>query len=381
MSKTKKIIVGVVVALVVIVTGLQIFLKHGLNKTIQRAIIPQAEKTLGVDVDIGSASVNLLGGSVRISGVRIGNPEGFIEPEIFSVNDFHVDLSLLALLKGTIKVSDVKVENLRVTLVRNKNGKINANKIQEALSGPEPEKRAAQTSEEKEDKMVGAKIPKLLISRLTIDILTEYVDHQLSKDPFRLGLKTSIHLRNVSTFEEPGAEWGFFAMHASLESNPDAFVTDIRGRIAPIIDPSRPSFDADGEISSIDMSGMDALASGLGIVSDSVSLQVSIRCRDAAFDKSTSIITTKFRNAKLVGKLADKAKGLSLPPEFSVPVALGGTIDAPEFDLKQALTSAIVQILANNINAVVDRIVDKEKIDKTVTDTFKKFGKKLKLKE
>lgn len=106
----KKIIIGVIVALVVIVlavvAGIAFFLDGAIKKGVE-TVGPQVTK---VDVKLNSASLSLLSGAGSIKGLVVGNPEGYKSPHAISLGSASLAVSPGSVFSDKIIVKSIRVE-------------------------------------------------------------------------------------------------------------------------------------------------------------------------------------------------------------------------------------------------------------------------------
>ena len=69
---------------------------------------------VGTPVELESFSSSLFAGSVEISNLTVGNPEGYHAPHIFSLRRIFVDLEPLSLFTEKIVVEEITIEGMRV---------------------------------------------------------------------------------------------------------------------------------------------------------------------------------------------------------------------------------------------------------------------------
>ncbi|MBT3191706.1 MAG: AsmA family protein [Verrucomicrobia bacterium] len=361
MKKLLKIIAVLALVLVVAVLVLQLFLNRGLDPAIQKAL-PGASESLGLELGVGDASLNLFGGAIAVDDVSVGNPDCFAEPSAFTLNRTVMDVNLRALRKGVLEVSKASVLDSKLTLVRNQEGDFNFTEIQEALptSNPaEPTEPAAVA----ETEAVAApsepfEMPKVQLNNLDFNMLLEFVDYKTTNPtPTRIGFDLSIDARNVTTFKTtPEAEWGTMAIKGSLRESPEDFAMDITAKLAPLVDLAKPSFTAEGNIVSINMQTLgNELTEEVGIASDSVDISLSLNVRDGAFVDGSKLVAT-LREAELAGDLKAKHDDVALPPQLSLTFPVSGTLARPMIYIQQAITVSILQNLANNPDYLLDNI-------------------------
>lgn len=86
-------------------------------------IVPRASAMLNRDVSIGEASLVLLPRpGARISDVRVDNLDGFEGPPVFQADDVWMELAILPLFFGRLRVSGIRAEGPRVHLAIDERG-------------------------------------------------------------------------------------------------------------------------------------------------------------------------------------------------------------------------------------------------------------------
>ncbi len=403
MKRVLKVLIVLTIILGLGLLALQVFLNRGLNPVVQKAL-PKLSESIGLDVGIDDVSLNLFGGSLNVKNVRVNNPEAFKDPTAFAVEKTVLDVGLRALTKGILEISEASVKNAKVTLVRNKAGDLNLQKIKEAI----PE--AAPTSEQSEapeapqtpsQPTEPTEIPKVQINALAFNTLFEFVDYKSTNTtPLRVGFDLEINARDIVTFgERPEAEWGVIQIGGSLKENPAAFATDITAKVAPLTDPIHASFTAQGNIMAINMRELGSLASEAGVASSSASIAIQLTVRNGQFLSGSELVLS-MRDAELVGKLKEKHKGLKLPPDLSITIPVSGSLEGPVISMQQAITTSILRNLSKNPDYLLDNVTvdgkslrerlnkalggqdskkddgDKktDEVDDTVNDALKKLG-------
>jgi uncharacterized protein involved in outer membrane biogenesis len=134
----KKIIVGTLIALVVVLVLAVLAVGLSLDKAIKSGVETFGPKLTKVDVTLQSVSLSLLSGSGTIKGLLVGNPQGFKTPSAIKVGTASLSLELRSLLSDKIVVKSINVQGPEITfetdLKNNNLKKILAN-VQEATGG------------------------------------------------------------------------------------------------------------------------------------------------------------------------------------------------------------------------------------------------------
>ncbi len=363
MKRLFKILVGLVLVLVLVVVGLQFFLNHGLNPAVRKAL-PKVSETLGVDVQIEDVSLNLFGGSLAVNNVHVANPEGFVEKDVFALERTVLDVGLRSLMQGVVEVSEATVKDAALTVSRNQAGDVNIAVIREGLPKPEPASDTPPPAEDtppqpapSEQPSEPAEMPKIQINQLAFNTRFDFVDHKTTNPaPNRLSLDLAVGASDVATFgSRPENEWGTVTISGGLHDKPEAFVTDIKARVAPVTEPLLASFSAEGSIMAIDMRELSELTDELGVASEAVDITLRLNVRAGAFLSGSELVAA-LRDAKLVGELKEKHDKVELPPEISLTIPVSGTLVKPVISIQQALTMSVLRNLAKNPDYILDNV-------------------------
>ena len=134
----KKIIVGTLIALVVVLVLAVLAVGLFLDKAIKRGVETFGPRLTKVDVTLQSVSLSLFSGSGTIKGLVVGNPKGFTTPSAMNVGIASLSLEPRSLLSDKIVIRSINVQGPEITFETDFKGnnlkKILAN-VQEATSG------------------------------------------------------------------------------------------------------------------------------------------------------------------------------------------------------------------------------------------------------
>lgn len=367
--KTTFKILGALLALgAVALLGLHLFLRFGLTQAMNETVLPRIKSDYGLDVAVGGLSLNLPAGTLSLKDVQIRNPEGFVLENLATVGRVEVKLDLLSLLgQDPIVVKNVDVERLRINLVRNEHGEFNVLALRETLSPPaaakgkgvqvppqapsreaKPGGRPTAPAPQPETREVGP-LPEVLLENLAFRAKLHYLDFKLNN--LDLTLDLALTGENLSTLRGADAPWGALLLWGSVGSERSRFVTDLRAKVAPLLDPQNPSFDLKGKVMEIDPRILGKVFEKLGIRSDPFGIEPEIHCRDGAF--KDSFLRLELKQVELGGKVSKHLGGPATIGTLRVSVPLGGTLQSPRFDVQEALASAV----ADNAHEVVSSLL------------------------
>jgi len=347
-ARQRKLKIAGIVALIILVP-LQIYLKFGLTPVVRKYAIPEVEKLLGVPVKVDSAAVSLLGIKARVSGLTVGNPPGFTEPTAVSLKDVRVNVGPSRMLVGVAEVESLRIKGLKLTVVRNSAGETNVVKIQEMMAAHAPTGAVATASTS-----TNAPAP-FRLGYLKADALLEYIDYQAPTNaPFRLGYAVLVKADDMAVYKPWffTNHWGTFSVEGHLDGKPDALLVNIKGKIAPIGDPNRPTFTVDGVITNLDMADLGPLATEAGFRSGRLWARIHVVCKNGIFHRE-SVVTLHAEDLKVAGGAAKRFLGVAIPSSLTADVQLKGTVREPDFDLFGTLMRTTGRGLSHGVDAVM----------------------------
>ena len=110
----KKIFLG---GLVIVVVGLAVayFVR---NSLVAAAIEEGSTRTLGVEVELGSASLGLRAASLGLSDYAIRNPEGFEAENLMAIDRGHLDIDAGSVFDNEIVVDSLVLAGVNVNLLQ-----------------------------------------------------------------------------------------------------------------------------------------------------------------------------------------------------------------------------------------------------------------------
>lgn len=112
----KKIILGVLIGLVVLVVALVIIVALSIDGIIKNGVETFGPRFTKVTVKLDKVNLSLFSGSGQIDGLVIGSPDGFKAPQSISVGSASLALQPASLLSDKIVIKSIKVEAPEITL-------------------------------------------------------------------------------------------------------------------------------------------------------------------------------------------------------------------------------------------------------------------------
>jgi hypothetical protein len=110
----KRLLVIGVVIVVLIVAGLG-FLYLSLGRLVRSAVETYGPKVTKSEVRLGDVDVSLLSGNAQLSGLVVGNPQGFKTPSAFKLGAMRVSLDIRSLMSDTVAIREILISAPEVT--------------------------------------------------------------------------------------------------------------------------------------------------------------------------------------------------------------------------------------------------------------------------
>jgi hypothetical protein len=112
-GKTIKKIIGYSSAVLVV---LLVVLWFSINGIIRVVVNKEGTAALGVQTTLSSAALNIFGGHITLSGLNIANVPGYSDDTFLVMHSCTVNVNTGSLLTNTIKISDITIDGLQITL-------------------------------------------------------------------------------------------------------------------------------------------------------------------------------------------------------------------------------------------------------------------------
>jgi|GEM_PF-3476629 len=353
MKMILKVLAAIFALGVVVLVGLHLFLQYGLTKTLREVVLPRVQQETGIDVRVAGLSINVPNGRLHLKGVEVKNPEGFLLENLASVDRILVEVDIPSLLKQQlIQIKNIEVKNAWVNIIRNQDGEINLNKLQEGLLQPAPPAELEPSAPAERAPAPGAEppaakpLPELLIEALQCQSTVRYMDFKLNQ--LDIALDLNVIGINVSTQKDPATPWGDVSIIGSLGNDRSRFITDLKLKLAPLVDPQAPSFDLTGKILEIDPRIMGELYERIGIRSAPFGIDPALHCRAGWFQDSA--VTLNLNRIELEDKLSNKLGGMGTIESLRFSVPVEGSLRRPRVNIEKALHGAI----GGNVSALLN---------------------------
>jgi hypothetical protein len=312
-----------------------------------------------------------------------------------------LDVGIKNLLMGEgADISEVRIDNAVLTLVRNPDGSLNVVDLFRESRGDDSPRKPSRPSEprpdpdpEKSQDGAGEPLPPILIRDARINTTIRYIDHAISEQPLEIELQNRLTLQNVGTQSTEDSEWGTLSLTGSLAGNRELSVSDLEGRLAPIPDdPMKASFDLSGTISRIDIEPFTNEMRKADFRCEAISLDLDLVCREGEFDSDVSSIRIVAHGFEPLDSLARRLPdAMSRIERLVVPLPIAGPLSKPRLgDFTAALVHAFAALMQENAGSIgkqaleeavdgrdADELLDKAGLDASEKEQVKDVLKNL----
>jgi uncharacterized protein involved in outer membrane biogenesis len=163
-----------------------------LNSAVKKGVETFGPQIAKVDVKLARVSISLLSGSGSISGLVIGNPEGYTSPDAMSVGSSSVAINAGSVFSDKVVVKSIRIESPEITFEVGPGGS-NLQRIQANLGSKSSSDHGNQSAEPTQRKP-GKKlqVDEIVITGGKIKLVASALGGQLTEAPL-----PEIHLANL----------------------------------------------------------------------------------------------------------------------------------------------------------------------------------------
>ena len=189
LTRTIRIVLGLLVVLVVIV----VVALGMIDSLAKRGVESGATYALGVETTVDDLDLSLMGGSLRMDGLTVSNPEGYQTPHMMKSGRFNLAVRIGSVFGETVELPHFELDGLDINIEQ----KLMANNISEIL-----ENLNRFESQEPAEKKPGKRVK---IDRVLIKDVVANVQMAGAGEAGRLSVKVpTIELENVSSDNADG---------------------------------------------------------------------------------------------------------------------------------------------------------------------------------
>jgi hypothetical protein len=134
MKKAKKIMWGVVLALIVLFVIGTIVISAFLGDIVKKGVETIGPKITKVSIIVDEVHLSLLAGSASLKGLVVGNPKGYQSPQAISAGMIAIGMNPISVLSHKIVLHSIRLESLEITFEGGLRGN-NLSQILDNISG------------------------------------------------------------------------------------------------------------------------------------------------------------------------------------------------------------------------------------------------------
>ena len=130
----KKVMIGVA-ALAVIAVGMLVFVWSNLDGNVKKSIQSFGSDATKTEVSVADVKLKLESGQATIRGLKVGNPAGFTDTNIFELGDISTKIDISTVRQNPIVIDEVIISAPAVFYEINKSGASNVDILKKNLAG------------------------------------------------------------------------------------------------------------------------------------------------------------------------------------------------------------------------------------------------------
>jgi len=149
LAKIKWAVLTILLLVVLLLVAVFVYADQATKVVVEKA----GTQALGVRTTLEKADLSFLGGAVKLTGLSVGNPEGYQTDHLLTVGDCGTAVDLGTVLSDTINVSTVEINKLVLT-VEQKGLKSNLGEVLERISQMKGEEPSEPSEDDQPSKQV-----------------------------------------------------------------------------------------------------------------------------------------------------------------------------------------------------------------------------------
>lgn len=137
-----------------------------LNKSVRKGVVTFGPKITQTSVQLDDVDLSVLSGDGKLSGLYVGNPEGFKSENIFALNQIDIDIDPKSILSDQIVINKIHIRKPQIVYEKT----LRSSNLKELLKNIEGSSDSSDKSKPKEDSTAEEKPAKqVLIKELIIE--------------------------------------------------------------------------------------------------------------------------------------------------------------------------------------------------------------------
>jgi hypothetical protein len=185
-------LIGVCLLILAVVVGA--LLLGRLDEEVRKHIEVACSAATGTRCTVDGVQLDILAGTLGVTGLKIGNPEGFQDEHIMTVSSIYVDVNLPSLRKDPVQVGVVEVNGLRINYEQT----AGASNLKTVLDYA---RNATQSAQRRPDKRVQ-------VERVSIDPVQVRLNLR-GKPPFVNPMQLNLKLPDIEIYNPLNAQGEF----------------------------------------------------------------------------------------------------------------------------------------------------------------------------
>ena len=227
----KKIFFSLIVLVLIFTAGAYFFGSGILNKSIKKGVETFGPKITQTSVQLDEVGLSILSGNGTLSGLYVGNPEGYNRKNIFELNQIDVDINTKSILGDQIVINKIYIRRPHISYEKN----LRSSNFKDLLKNIEGTSEKPESDKPEKDVVSKDEASKqLLIKKLIIEDATVFASI--------LGVGTEISLPRIE-MSDVGKKDG----KSSIGNTLNQILIEILKYIAPAIQQNVNSADIEGK--------------------------------------------------------------------------------------------------------------------------------------
>jgi len=184
----KKIIIGIVLALILAIAGTAVYVLTNLNSIVKAAIEKYGSQATKTAIRVSSVQIKLRSGEGAVLGLKVANPSGFFSPSIITLDDISVRIAVNSVTSTPIVIDNILISGPEVFYEMKEDGTTNVDILKKNLrpSGPPTEEPPQKSPKGKEIKL---RVRKLVFEKGKVHVrIAKLVDKPYTVELPRLEL-------------------------------------------------------------------------------------------------------------------------------------------------------------------------------------------------
>jgi hypothetical protein len=110
----KRLIIIAAVLLLLVIVGISVFLYNSMDALVASAIEKHGSRIMGTKVSVGSVDISLKSGKGTIRNLKVDNPEGYSDDELFTLEEVSIDIDVRSINRDPIVIDEVRISAPKV---------------------------------------------------------------------------------------------------------------------------------------------------------------------------------------------------------------------------------------------------------------------------